>query len=480
MSDAVGIRSIGTYVPRARLTRAEIARTWGAGGRGPQAAPVCGFDEDVITMAVEAAHICLDETGLSGTELDALYFASCSSPFEEHSAAAEVARPLGLAREARLVDLSGSLLGGMNAIIAACEAVGAGSLRRALVLASESRVGEPGGPLEGAFGAGAVAVLIDSEAVGLALRGSATRRHGVPTQWRNRGEVTVAATEDARFEREQGMVPASVQALQAAKQDGRVDFLAPGRIGGGALRSLLGRTGLKEARHDAAIDRFGDLGNGAPLFDLRAGWLTATVGEIGLTLAYESGTGATALRFEVLGEPNMDSAIRPTTGKGEEINYVSFLRRHGIVAEPDATPIVAHAASPAALRTEFEEIELHGHRCRSCGSVNFPHRAYCIDCGAEEFDPVELPRFGKVVTHNMQHVVPVSPEPPPVAVGVVRLDGLGGVRGGQVSGMFTDTEAPRIGMPVELVYRRLGRENGLVKYGWKFRAVEAPAEEDSR
>jgi uncharacterized OB-fold protein len=73
--------------------------------------------------------------------------------------------------------------------------------------------------------------------------------------------------------------------------------------------------------------------------------------------------------------------------------------------------------------------------------------------------------------------VAVAPEPPPVVVGVVRLEGLKGERGGQVSGMFTETDAGqlRMGDAVELVYRRVGVEDGLVKYGWKFRRVGASA-----
>ena len=78
-----------------------------------------------------------------------------------------------------------------------------------------------------------------------------------------------------------------------------------------------------------------------------------------------------------------------------------------------------------------------------------------------------------MITYNVQHVVAVFPEAAPVSVGVARVDGAEGTRGGQVSAMFCDT-APdllRVGAPVELVYRRAGIDDGLVKYGWKLRVL---------
>ena len=91
------------------------------------------------------------------------------------------------------------------------------------------------------------------------------------------------------------------------------------------------------------------------------------------------------------------------------------------------------------------------------------------------------PRSGVVVTYNVQHVVAVHPEPAPVAVGVIRLTGEGGDRGGQVSAMFCDSDLGTlaVGTPIDLVYRRLGADDGLVKYGWKARVhVEGDADLD--
>ena len=64
MQAIVGIRSFGAFIPRRRLQRAAIAaaHAWAFPGLKGQARgerSMCGWDEDVITMAVEAGRDCL-------------------------------------------------------------------------------------------------------------------------------------------------------------------------------------------------------------------------------------------------------------------------------------------------------------------------------------------------------------------------------------------------------------------------------------
>ena len=164
-----------------------------------------------------------------------------------------------------------------------------------------------------------------------------------------------------------------------------------------------------------------------------------------------------------------------------EVDYVGFLQRAAVLEAASMAPIVPWAATPGAQRDDVQGA-LVGSECRECGSVSVPPRPVCLDCGSRASDLRPVPRRGEVVTHNRQHVVAVHPEPSPVSVGVARLDGLGGERGGQVSAMFCDSDlgAVRVGSAVELVYRRLGADDGLVKYGWKMRLATRPADPTSR
>ena len=57
----VGIVSYGAYVPWYRLSRQEFLRAWGAFAM-PGERSVANYDEDSLTMAVEASIDCLADT----------------------------------------------------------------------------------------------------------------------------------------------------------------------------------------------------------------------------------------------------------------------------------------------------------------------------------------------------------------------------------------------------------------------------------
>ena len=78
------------------------------------------------------------------------------------------------------------------------------------------------------------------------------------------------------------------------------------------------------------------------------------------------------------------------------------------------------------------------------------------------------------MTYNLQHILPIGPEEAPLAVCTVLLDGEPLDRyGGKVAALLTDGDlaAVEVGMAVELVPRRGDVDEGLVKYGWKFRPI---------
>src|SRR5215470_19896458 len=79
-----GILSFGAYIPRLRLQRRAIAEAnaWlnpalKSLGKGERA--ICNWDEDPITMAVEAARDAL--SGRARSSISALRFASTTFPF---------------------------------------------------------------------------------------------------------------------------------------------------------------------------------------------------------------------------------------------------------------------------------------------------------------------------------------------------------------------------------------------------------------
>ena len=100
----VGITAFGAYVPFLRLDRTAI----GKGGKGEKS--MANFDEDSITMAVAAVMDCLK--GIDRDAVDALFFASTTSPYREKQTAATVAVSSDLRQNILTADFANSLRSG--------------------------------------------------------------------------------------------------------------------------------------------------------------------------------------------------------------------------------------------------------------------------------------------------------------------------------------------------------------------------------
>jgi hydroxymethylglutaryl-CoA synthase len=461
----VGIEVIGTYVPPGRLDLAELREHWPSVSSpgGVRTISVAGFDEDIVTMGVEAAEAALSGIDALVASIDFLVVATCSSPYSEHSAAAEMGRALGLSPTATIVDLAGSTLGGVTAVQTARNAVLARNATRALVVVSERRRGMPGSAVE-ALGAGAIALFV-AEGAPSTLGPGSSFRHGVPTRWRSENSPVLRNYDDARYELVSQIEPA-VSAILDGLEDAALTRLAIGPLDVRSRKSLT--RSMKFESESASFDfsTTGDLGAGGPLFDL-AGLIASQSGSTIACVGVEPGSGAAAFTLKVDGVvPVIHHQPSPVL-----VSYIEYLQRFGAIEGPTPpSPIVPYAASPGAARADNEG-SLAGDRCEMCGSLNIPPRRLCIDCGASRFVRERASQCGEVVTFNVQHIVAVYPEPSPVAVGVIRLNGEKGLRGGQISAMFCDSNLDElsVGQAVELVYRRLGVDDGLVKYGWKVR-----------
>jgi 3-hydroxy-3-methylglutaryl CoA synthase len=111
MQSTPGIVAYGAYLPRLRLERAAIAAAtgWASAPRGRPPAGTrsyCNWDEDSITMAVEAARDCL--TGHERSRVRWLGMATTTAPFADRSNAGVVATALDARRRRRSTALDRS------------------------------------------------------------------------------------------------------------------------------------------------------------------------------------------------------------------------------------------------------------------------------------------------------------------------------------------------------------------------------------
>ncbi len=88
-----GITSIGTYLPKYRISEKMINEAWGKpGGRSERT--VGYFDEDSLSLGVSAALSCMDDQDME--KVEGLTFCSTTSPFKEKLASATTSMILNL------------------------------------------------------------------------------------------------------------------------------------------------------------------------------------------------------------------------------------------------------------------------------------------------------------------------------------------------------------------------------------------------
>src|SRR5262245_35644070 len=205
MSPAVQVLAVGAAAPAWRLPAADVGAAWGRGGRGQAA--VCAPDEDTLTLAAEAAGRALAASGLQTDIVDGLWWGTTRPPFAEGPSHAVLARAVGLSHRSGGALSSGSPHAGVEALLGAADAVGAGTARVALVVVSDAIVPGLGTPFEGRAGAGAAALLLVSHGGSASLGPRVTRTHPYLDRYRGDGEDVTRDLYDGRLFREEVFLP---------------------------------------------------------------------------------------------------------------------------------------------------------------------------------------------------------------------------------------------------------------------------------
>jgi hypothetical protein len=131
---------------------------------------------------------------------------------------------------------------------------------------------------------------------------------------------------------------------------------------------------------------------------------------------------------------------------------------------------------PRNWRLQQQRYRLVGEICEHCGGKIFPPRDVCPECDAPAKTPLQFSGRGEVYSYSTVYSPPRGFEEfAPYTVALVQLE-----EGPMVTAQITDVDAEevRIGMPVEMVTRRVqsGGEEEAIVYGYKFRpALQAAA-----
>lgn len=123
---------------------------------------------------------------------------------------------------------------------------------------------------------------------------------------------------------------------------------------------------------------------------------------------------------------------------------------------------------PRHWRETARRYRMEAGKCVKCGSIHFPARLICSECGTKEFETVRLSGKGELASYTVIRTAPTGfGDLAPYAIGIVKLDD--GIRVmGQVCDC--DPETLKIGDRVTTQFRRINEEGktGMIMYGYKF------------
>ena len=472
----VGITSYGAYIPLHRLSKATISRAWGD-SPVPGEKAVANWDEDSVTMSVAAGMDCLK--GFDSKTLDGLYLASTTFPYLEKQSAAIVATALDLRQDVATVDFSNSLRGGTSAMKVAMDAIKANSAGSVMVCAADTRMGLPNGPQEMAFGDGAAAVILGSDGVIAAIEGAYSIADEIIDVWRPDNDVYVHSWEE-RFNREKGysrVVPAAVSAALAkynlAPQDfAKAIFYASNS---GLLSSVAKNLGFdsKTQVQDILSAQMGNTGTALSLMLLVAVLEEVKAGDRILLVGYGDGCDVLILRVtEEIEKVRDRRGIKGHLASKLELdNYQKYLGwRQVIPTQTTLRPGPDQPSAVALFRDRKYGLAMYGLKCKVCGTPHFPREHVCVNCGTrDQFeDYCFAAKKGVLATFSQDSSWAGISLDVPVTVTAVDIEG-----GGRIICDMTDRdpEQVKVGMPVEMTFRKLRRVGGVNNYWWKCQPV---------
>jgi 3-hydroxy-3-methylglutaryl CoA synthase len=474
-----GITAFGAYVPRLRINRTVIAEAhrWMAPSlkslaKGDRA--FASWDEDAVTMAVEAARDALGSTDVGA--LQDLRLASTTPPYADLQPAAIVAAALGGMGGVSCTDLGGSQRAGTAALLQALK-----SPRPSLVIASDAPVAKPASTQELTYGAGAAAFLVGSQNVIARLLGSASVAEVFVDHFRPSGGRYDYFWEE-RWVRDEGYARIAPAAVRAALSDAGLGvaqithFVMPSLLRG-AAEAVAKKIGFAGAVAPSLDDGVGYAGAAHALLMLANVLQTAKPGERILLVGF--GQGADALVLEVTDAIGSLPARRGVLGcVSDGLATDSYLR---MLSFADGVELEwgmrAEKSAKTALTEQYRAADqmetFAAGRCEACSTVQFPQLQYCVNCHAPRSGFSDVPlkdEPAKVLTSTADWL---SYHPaPPLYVGFVQFE-----NGARVMMEMVDVGPGGIdtGDALRMVYRIKERDRvrGYNRYFWKSTPVTA-------
>ncbi len=476
----VGILAYGGYIPNRRLQRSEIfkAHAWlnpGLKGLSKGERSTANWDEDSVTMAVEAARDCM--SAHDRNDLSAVYLASTTFPFQDRQNAGILADALNLKSNIQTLDFASSQRAGSAALSVALQ-VCSGSDQPVLVTASEKRHTKAASTLEFTSGDGAAALMVGKGNIVAKFLGSHTEAVDFVDHFRGEDAAFDYSWEE-RWVRDEGymkIVPTAIEALfekTGVSASDITTFCFPV-----AARNVAAGLGKKLGFSESSIAdnlqaNCGETGSAHSMVMLVNALEQAAPGDKILVASF--GQGCDALLFEVTDAikslPKRNGITGSLARRKAETNYNRYLAHNKLVTME--LGIRAEVDKNTGLTTLYRNRKMSqrmvGGKCTKCGTAQFPKSKMCVneECG-EVGTQEDYPFAERVASMNSYTAdrLTFSPDPP-AYYGMIQF-----AEGGRLMSDFTDIDPDEeltVGMKMRMVFRIKDYDDkrGFRRYFWK-------------
>lgn len=468
-----GILSYGLYIPRRRLQRASIhdINRWfapGLAGMAKGEKAIGNWDEDPVTMAVEAGRYCMD--GFDRKAIASLSLASTTLPFADRSNAGIVKEALNLSDNVSSHDRTGSLRAATGLLMQSLQGD-----NMDLCLAADRRKSKVASIEEMNYGDAAAGFLTGAGNVIAKYLGGCSKTIDFVDHYREMGADFDYAWE-ARFARDEGyqkiLGSTIVDALGELDISGEeIDHAVIAVPVKGVPQKLAKAAGIApDAVADIAMTTIGDTGVTHPLLMLAMTLQNAKPGEKVLLASF--GQGADVLVFETteqLQTVNERQAKYLQSGLADS-NYARYLFHRGMLDIDKGMRAELDEKQPGTSlsRDRKTVLGLIGGRCSQTGVVQFPKTELAVNTESRLSGTLEdyplADREAKVLSFTADRLA-YSPDPPGY-YGMIDFEG-----GGRMTAEFADIEEGEVevGTQMRMVFRikAFDELRGFRKYFWK-------------
>ncbi|MFH0861328.1 MAG: hydroxymethylglutaryl-CoA synthase [Candidatus Altiarchaeota archaeon] len=328
----VGIVGYGAYIPRYRIKVEEIAKVWGddaeriKSGLNVFEKSVPSYDEDTVTISVEAARNAIQYAGIKPADIGAIYVGSESHPYAVKPTATIVADAIEATPELTAADFEFACKAGTAAIQACMGLVAGGYIKYGMAIGADTSQGRPGDALEYTASAGGAAYIIGSKDVIAEIKDTYSYTTDTPDFWRREGQEypqhgSRFTGEPAYFKhviscaegimKRNGMKPSDFDHLVLHQPNGKFPLRAAKKMG----------FDMKQIETSLLTPRIGNTYSGSSPLGLARVLDTAKKGDIILLTSYGSGAGSDSFIIKVVRKKKNH---RPVEGYIKNKEYVDY------------------------------------------------------------------------------------------------------------------------------------------------------------